>query len=59
MDLSFSAYDSCGAHVREIVMELYNESGFQTYDESKNNLMMFFPFYTVETTTGKQPRDGG
>jgi len=40
------------AKVSKIVMELYHESHFQTYDESKNSLMMFFPFYTVETTTG-------
>merc|ERR1719174_796785 len=40
------------AKVSKIVMELYHESGFQTYDESKNVLMMFFPYYTVETTTG-------
>jgi hypothetical protein len=33
-------------------MELYHDSNFQTYDESKNSLMLFFPFYTVETTTG-------
>jgi len=40
------------AKVSKIVMELDHESGFQTYDESKNSLMMFFPYYTVETTTG-------
>jgi hypothetical protein len=40
------------AKVSKIVMELYAEAGFQSYDESKNNLMMFFPYYTVETTTG-------
>lgn len=40
------------AKVSKIVMELYHDSGFQSYDESKNGLMMFFPYYTVETTTG-------
>lgn len=40
------------AKVIKIVMELYHESGFQSYDESKYSFMMFFPYYTVETTTG-------
>jgi len=40
------------AKVSKIVMELYAESHFQSYDESKNSLMMFFPYYTVETNTG-------
>lgn len=40
------------AKVSKIVMELYVESSFRTYDENKQNLMMFFPYFTVETTTG-------
>lgn len=40
------------AKISKIVMELYHEANFQSYDDSKNNLMMFFPYYTVETITG-------
>jgi hypothetical protein len=40
------------AKVSKIVIELYVESNFLTYDEHKQHLMMFFPYFTVETTTG-------
>lgn len=40
------------AKVSKVVMELYNETAFLSYDDSKNLLMMFFQYYTVETTTG-------
>lgn len=40
------------AKVSKIVMELYNDANFLSYDDSKNLLMMFFQYYTVETNTG-------
>jgi hypothetical protein len=40
------------AKICKIVMELYHDSCFQSYDDSKNALMLFFPFYTVETGSG-------
>lgn len=40
------------AKISKIVMELYHDSGYQSYDDSKNALMCFFPFYTVETGSG-------
>jgi len=40
------------AKISKIVMETYHESSFMTYDDSKNLLMMFFQYYTVETSTG-------
>jgi hypothetical protein len=38
--------------VSKVVMEVYAETGFLSYDDSKNLLMMFFQYFTVETTTG-------
>lgn len=40
------------AKVSKIVMELYNDANFLSYDDSKNLLMLFFQYYTVETNTG-------
>jgi len=40
------------AKVSKVVMEMYNDTSFLSYDDSKNLLMMFFQYYTVETTTG-------
>merc|ERR1719436_1958013 len=40
------------AKVGKVVMEVYAETSFLSYDDSKNLLMMFFQYYTVETTTG-------
>merc|ERR1740129_2334673 len=40
------------AKISKVVMELYNDTGFLQYDDSKNLLMMFFQYYTVETRTG-------
>lgn len=40
------------AKICKIVMELYHDSSFQSYDDSKNALMAFFPFYTVDALTG-------
>jgi len=40
------------AKVSKVVMEVYAETGFLSYDDSKNLLMQFFQYYTVETTTG-------
>jgi hypothetical protein len=40
------------AKVSKVVMEMYNETGLMLYDESKNVLMMFFQYYTVDTSTG-------
>jgi len=38
--------------VSKIVMEFYEQSAFANYMDSKNMLMCFFQYYTVETTTG-------
>mmetsp|Transcript_81431 Transcript_81431/g.226823 ORF Transcript_81431/g.226823 Transcript_81431/m.226823 type:complete len:500 (-) Transcript_81431:127-1626(-) len=40
------------AKVSKVVMELYHETGFSAYDDSKNLLIMFFQHFTVETNTG-------
>lgn len=40
------------AKVSKVIMEIYHETGHCSYDDSKNMLMMFFQYYTVETTTG-------
>lgn len=40
------------AKISKVVMELYLDTGFMSYDDCKNLLMMFFQYYTVETTTG-------
>jgi len=40
------------ARVSKIVMELYELTEFMSFDDSKNDLMMFFQHYTVETTSG-------
>lgn len=40
------------SNVSKIVMEVYEQSGFANYIDSKNMLMCFFQYYTVETTTG-------
>mmetsp|Transcript_15614 Transcript_15614/g.46817 ORF Transcript_15614/g.46817 Transcript_15614/m.46817 type:complete len:500 (-) Transcript_15614:107-1606(-) len=40
------------AKVSKVVMEMYNDTEFLSYDDSKNLLMMFFQYYTVETNTG-------
>mmetsp|Transcript_118496 Transcript_118496/g.287560 ORF Transcript_118496/g.287560 Transcript_118496/m.287560 type:complete len:496 (+) Transcript_118496:167-1654(+) len=40
------------AKLSKVVMEMYNDTAFLSYDDSKNLLMMFFQYYTVETTTG-------
>jgi len=40
------------AKISKVVMEMYYDTGFLSYDDSKNLLMAFFQYYTVETTTG-------
>jgi hypothetical protein len=40
------------AKVIKVVMEMYAQAGLMTYDDSKNIFMMFFQYYTVDTTTG-------
>lgn len=40
------------ATVSKVIMELYAQTEFLSYDDSKDLLMMFFQHYTVETNTG-------
>lgn len=40
------------AKVSKVVMELYHESHFMGYEDSKSLLMQFFRFYTVQTGSG-------
>mmetsp|Transcript_51102 Transcript_51102/g.118770 ORF Transcript_51102/g.118770 Transcript_51102/m.118770 type:complete len:458 (+) Transcript_51102:549-1922(+) len=40
------------AKVSKVCMEIYNDTQLLSYDDSMNLLMMFFQYYTVETTTG-------
>eukprot|EP00419_Tripos_fusus_P022803 CAMPEP_0172713128 /NCGR_PEP_ID=MMETSP1074-20121228/61501_1 /TAXON_ID=2916 /ORGANISM="Ceratium fusus, Strain PA161109" /LENGTH=493 /DNA_ID=CAMNT_0013537157 /DNA_START=59 /DNA_END=1540 /DNA_ORIENTATION=- len=40
------------AKVGKVIMELYNDMNYMSYDDSKNLLMMFFQYYTVEIHTG-------
>jgi hypothetical protein len=40
------------AKVSKVVMEMYSATGMYTYEESKEILIMFFQYYTVETGTG-------
>jgi len=40
------------AKVGKVIMELYHDTGYMSYDDSKNLLMMFFQYYTVEIHTG-------
>jgi len=39
------------AKVGKVIMELYHDMGFMSYDDSKNLLMMFFQYYTMEIHT--------
>lgn len=40
------------AKVSKVVMELYHLAGHMEYDNSKNQMMMFFQYYTVQTESG-------
>merc|ERR1719362_1012207 len=40
------------AKVSKVVMELYCDASFLSYEESRNLMMMFLQYYTVEANTG-------
>jgi len=40
------------AKVSKVVMELYCDASFLTYEEARNLMMMFLQYYTVEANTG-------
>lgn len=38
--------------IAKVIMIMYRETGYQSWDASKEQLMMFFQYYTVDTITG-------